>query len=868
MALKKLLQRIGPWFGDGVHWMPARHQFRRRETGSWRPEVLECRVLLTVDAAGMIGDRSSGQILAEPVTSTSGDAGPTPAWNSSLVRMYVAFNPAANDQFLTTHPLEFQNAVQQGYEDKTDGQDGIVVYNQQVPGSGPIYRLYNLERGQHYYTTDLVERDFLISLVPSGSENGHVGWRDEGVEGFALNTAVPGSTAIYRLYNRLSGAHFYTESDVLKDQLLQQTPAAWEQHAELGVTFVVNPAADSTSFTLTLANDTGSHVDDRVTTDPAVTGRVTSTNPIVSILIGLDTAPLSAYSEVLEDLTWDKQLTLSRARLEQAFGAPLTDGTHTMHARLTDFFGQITAAELTFRLVPFDEARPDPEPLALTASLSPESDPDGNGVVLVPQVTVIGQTLPDAHVQMTAASSTETVTREATADSSGHFQFVTNVSPGTNTVRLQARDALGRTIEVERSVQRGDVILDWNSALLNVIRDWTTLSNDPYTNRVVPERPPVAARNLAMVHVAMYDAVNSIERTHRPYHVDLTAPAGTSAVAAAAAAAQRVAAQLYREEDERAVFDAALAESLATVPDGPGKSQGITLGQQVGDAILNWRSTDGSTTRVPYQPGTDPGDWNRTFPDFLPPLLPQWPQVTPFAMTSPSQFRPNPPPALTSAAYAAAVNEVRELGGFTSTVRTAEQTEIALFWADGGGTFTPPGHWNQIAADVSLSQGKSLADNARLFALLNVAMADAGINSWDAKYTYNLWRPIDAIRRGDSDGNDATGADPTWTTLIKTPPFPTYTSGHSTFSGAADAVLTRLLGTNVHFVSTADGHSGFSQRPLADQQIATRSFDSFSQAADEAGRSRILGGIHFQFDNAAGLAAGRAIGSFVVDTFG
>jgi hypothetical protein len=400
--------------------------------------------------------------------------------------------------------------------------------------------------------------------------------------------------------------------------------------------------------------------------------------------------------------------------------------------------------------------------------------------------------------------------------------------------------------------------------MLGIIRDWTTLSNDPYSNRVVTERPPVAARNLAMVHASMYDAVNAIERSHQPYHVEMVAPAGASPVAAAAAAAQRVASNLYREPDELAVFDAALAEALAMVPDGPGETLGVELGRAVADELLAWRSSDGAAARVLYTPGTDPGDWNRTFPDFLPPLLPQWPHVTPFAMTSPSQFRPAAPPDLTSAQYAAAVTDVKELGRLDSATRTPEQTEIALFWADGGGTFTPPGHWNQIAADVALARGNTLAENARLFALLNIAMADAGISAWDTKYAYDLWRPIDAIRRADSDGNDATVPDRTWTPLLKTPPFPTYTSGHSTFSGAADTVLSFIFGPNTSFTSTSDGHDSFSQRPLAESQIITRSFTSFAAAADEAGRSRILGGIHFDFDNTAGLAAGRALGQFVV----
>jgi hypothetical protein len=164
-----------------------------------------------------------------------------------------------------------------------------------------------------------------------------------------------------------------------------------------------------------------------------------------------------------------------------------------------------------------------------------------------------------------------------------------------------------------------------------------------------------------------------------------------------------------------------------------------------------------------------------------------------------------------------------------------------------------------------LARGPTLAKNARLLALLNVALADAGIASWDAKYAYDLWRPIDAIRRGETDGNDLTVADPTWMPLLKTPPFPTYTSGHSTFSGAADTVLTAFFGDNIEFAVPSDGHSGFTQRPLAEGQVITRSFTSFAQAADEAGRSRIYGGIHFQFDNAAGLAAGRALGAFVTE---
>jgi hypothetical protein len=206
--------------------------------------------------------------------------------------------------------------------------------------------------------------------------------------------------------------------------------------------------------------------------------------------------------------------------------------------------------------------------------------------------------------------------------------------------------------------------------------------------------------------------------------------------------------------------------------------------------------------------------------------------------------------------YAQDYDQVKALGAKTSAVRTAEQTEIARFWADGAGTVTPPGHWNMIAADVAQQRGNTLAENARLFALVNIAMADAGIVSWDAKYHYNLWRPITAIREGDDDGNDATAGDATWEPLLATPPFPECTSGHSTFSGAAATILASLYGDDFAFTTDSDGLPG-----------VTRSFLSFSDAADEAGISRIYGGIHFQFSNEQGLATGRGLGEYVAGNY-
>lgn len=281
--------------------------------------------------------------------------------------------------------------------------------------------------------------------------------------------------------------------------------------------------------------------------------------------------------------------------------------------------------------------------------------------------------------------------------------------------------------------------------------------------------------------------------------------------------------------------------------------------------MLALRANDGADAVLEYVSGSDPGDWERTYPNYIPPLLPQWHNVTPFVIKSPDQYRPDAPPALTSEEYANAVDEVMQLGRINSTTRTAEQTEIAVFWADGGGTYTPPGHFNQIAADVIIEQDHSMLENARIFAMLNLAMADAGIAAWDAKYHFDLWRPIDAIREADLDGNDQTSPDETWLPLLLNPPFPTYTSGHSTFGGAADALLTALLGDNVSFTSQIDAQASPGQRPLDESLIVTRSFDSFSHAAEENGISRIYGGIHFGFDNTAGLESGRGIGSYVAE---
>ena len=387
-----------------------------------------------------------------------------------------------------------------------------------------------------------------------------------------------------------------------------------------------------------------------------------------------------------------------------------------------------------------------------------------------------------------------------------------------------------------------DEIIDWNNVLLNAVR----------TNSM---SPLPTSRVSAAMNTAMYDAVNSIARTHQPYHVDMTADPGTSREAAAAQAAHRVLSGMIPAS--QASYDAALANSLSSVPDGPGKTAGIALGNTVGAAILALRANDGASAVVPYTPGSAPGDWRPTPPANAAAAAPQWGSITPWAMSSPSQFRnPDGPPALDSPEYTAAFNEVKAIGSATSSTRTAEQSNIAQYWAGTTGTSTPLGHWNRIAQTVAESQGNTLEENARLFALVGIAQADAFISCWDNKYHYDHWRPVTAIRAAETDGNPDTVADPNWSSFIITPNHPSYLSGHSSMSGASGAVLADFFGTdNISFTSSAEGVS-----------VPDRTFTSFSQASQEAADSRLYGGIHWSYDNEDGLARGRALGQHVFAT--
>jgi hypothetical protein len=393
-----------------------------------------------------------------------------------------------------------------------------------------------------------------------------------------------------------------------------------------------------------------------------------------------------------------------------------------------------------------------------------------------------------------------------------------------------------------RCLPSADVVLQWNQVLLDTIK----------ADRVLPV---FFSREAAIVHAAMYDAVNAIDRSYTSFFAHVQASHGASLEAAAAQAAHDTMSALF--PTHQATFDATLAGDLAGIPPGRAR-QGVAVGQAVAQQILAWRSTDGSGRDVPYTPGSDPGDWRPTPPAFAKAVAPQWGQVTPFAIPSDAAFRPPAPPALTSAEYAAAYNEVKSVGAASSTTRTAEQSEIARFWYGTAGTFTSAGYWNQIAQQIAEQRGDSLVQNARLFALLNLAQADAYISVWGAKYASNFWRPVTAItdpRSGQI--NPDTPTDPSWAPFLPTPAFPSYTSGHSGHSGAAAAVLAAFFGSDaIPFTFSSDSLPG-----------VTRSFPSFSAAARECSDSRVYAGIHWRFDVTVGQAVGDEVGNYVVTHF-
>ena len=384
-------------------------------------------------------------------------------------------------------------------------------------------------------------------------------------------------------------------------------------------------------------------------------------------------------------------------------------------------------------------------------------------------------------------------------------------------------------------------VVQWNRTLLVIVR---THGAQPAT--IHP------TRSFAVLHAAIYDAVNAIDRTHKPYVVGLNRVSPlASQESAASAAAHEVLVQLYPAFQP--TLDAQLEQELAQIPDGAAKTDGINIGKGVADLILALRSNDGSAAQpMPYVFGSAPGDYQSTPPNF--PAQPQfthWPAVTPFALARANQFRPGPPPGLASDTYSHAFNEVKTFGITNGMASSADQALTGRFW---NGAIQ--NYWNEIAQTTALAHGLTTAQSARLFALLNLAMADGVIAFYDAKYTYNFWRPVTAIRSANTDDNAQTLPDPNWLPEVgNTTPDPSFPGAHAVISAAAASVL-------ISFLQADDFDFNVTSEVLPGVQ---RSFHTFSGAAQEATLSRIFAGVHFRFDLTTGHRLGREVADFVLE---
>jgi len=372
-----------------------------------------------------------------------------------------------------------------------------------------------------------------------------------------------------------------------------------------------------------------------------------------------------------------------------------------------------------------------------------------------------------------------------------------------------------------------NAVLYWNEQALN-------------TTRLARNPPPMAALIYATFHGAIFDAVNGITGTHQGWIVHEAAPAGADMDAAVAGAAHKIMTTLWATGANPRNLQVMYDKALARIPDGPAKEAGIAWGEKVAAAVLAARASSGYDKPIPgLYSSVEQGKWRETPSAFRPPLLPFWGKVTPFVMTSPEQFRAPPPESLGSREYAEQLAFVAQRGSRDHAVRTEYETLSTPFWNDDLGTSTPPGHWNMIAQDLARRNQLNVPDAARLFALLNFAEADSGIGCWETKFYYNTWRPETALREIDPQLAPDVKIEPDFIPNMASPPFPSYTSGHSTFSAAGARLLALWFGTDdIPFSVTSDGLPG-----------AVRSFQKLSDAQKEAGMSRVFGGIHTMSDN-------------------
>ena len=386
-------------------------------------------------------------------------------------------------------------------------------------------------------------------------------------------------------------------------------------------------------------------------------------------------------------------------------------------------------------------------------------------------------------------------------------------------------------------------VLMMGAALGNVVTDW----NQTMRVTISAQSPQAQARFAAITHLAVFEAVNAITKDYKPYLGTIAAVQGASPEAAAVAAAHQVLRNYF--PGSAASLDAALANSLATIPNSPSKSAGIGVGQAAAAAMIARRANDGSGTPIPYTPLNGVGFWQPTPPAFAPATFLHWAGVTPFGLISANQFRSKPPPKLTSGEYRRDYNEVKEVGGVVSTARPQDRADVARFVAMTG----PVQLWNPVAVQLIAARPMSLAETAHVFALLNMAICDASIAVFDAKYFYHFWRPVTAIRAGDSDGNPRTDPDPAFLPFITTPTYPSYPSGAGSLSNAARYVLERTFGSGRHPITLSN--------PALPE--VTLHYTRLRQITDDVADARVYGGIHFRFEQDEAEMLGRRVARFV-----
>ena len=442
--------------------------------------------------------------------------------------------------------------------------------------------------------------------------------------------------------------------------------------------------------------------------------------------------------------------------------------------------------------------------------------------------------------------------RTASVVSPGLYNLFAEIAPSKKNNETNLKNNRDRLL-----ITQGDAVIQWNSIFLNAIQA-SGKDGDEGTS------PPLAARNGAIIHAAINDALSAINND-KTFFVDLDAPNNASKEAAVVGAAYQTSKNLFPEQE--AEFNRQRKRSLNEIKDSKtAEKNGFDFGVKVANQILDLRENDGADkAQTAYTPGNNPGDWQFTFKDgettdgvkeiIDEALLPDWGLVEPFAIASGSVFRPPTVFDFESPRYVREVNEVESIGSENSSERSNAETINSLFWAyDRADTFRPPGQWNEIAQEVALAEGNSLEENARLFGLLNVGLADAGIVAWDSKYAYEQLRPITAIREAAGDKDSDINGDANWEPLLDTPSFPDYLSGHSVFGGAASAVLADFFGDNTSF-----------EIPSQELPGKSISYGSFSEAADANADSRLFGGVHINSANIEGVEVGQLVGDAVLD---